>query len=138
MGGGISNTNKRENAQENDGIEKRHWRFDEGEPNFITSTVNSANKVYTEGMSDPLAARRPPDPVENKSPRSKLTLVKGNPENPVSGSASAGILDKGAGNNNSTNSMRKMRNDSVAVQGNYDSPVSGSASAGILGKGAGN
>ncbi|EKF27308.1 hypothetical protein MOQ_008973, partial [Trypanosoma cruzi marinkellei] len=40
-----------------------------------------------------------------------------NYDSPVSGSASAGILGKGAGNNSSTNSMRKMRNARVVMVG---------------------
>ncbi|RNC61540.1 hypothetical protein TcCL_ESM00826, partial [Trypanosoma cruzi] len=97
MGGGISNANQRENAQDDDGNEKRQWRIDDGKRKFITSTVDSANKGYTEGMSDPLGARGVPDPVESTTPRSKLTFFKGNSENPMSGAASAGNFGKGAG-----------------------------------------
>ncbi|EKF98501.1 hypothetical protein TCSYLVIO_010602 [Trypanosoma cruzi] len=117
MGGGISNANQRENAQDDDVNEKRQWRLDERKRKFITSTVNSSNKGYTEGISDPLVARGTPDPVESTTSRSKLTLAKGNSENPSSGAAASSILVKGAGNSSSTNTMRNMRNAFVAIVG---------------------
>ncbi|KAF8278401.1 hypothetical protein TcBrA4_0113270 [Trypanosoma cruzi] len=138
MGGGISNANQRENAQDDDVNEKRQWRFDEGKRKFITSTVNSSNKGYTEGVSDPLVARGTPDPVESTTSRSKLTLAKGNSENPSSGAAASSILVKGAGNSSSTNTMRNMRNASLAVQEDTENPTSGAAASSILVKGAGN
>ncbi|RNC39557.1 hypothetical protein TcCL_NonESM11076, partial [Trypanosoma cruzi] len=58
--------------------------------------------------------------------------------NPTSGAAASSILVKGAGNSSSMNTMRNMRNASLAVQEDSENPTSGAAASSILVKGAGN